>query len=186
MVTGFQFSKDPRLGPGSLWSAMPIPAGKALANAGEKAAIQVLSALILHADGRSPYVFPTVKTIERYVTLKDINIAIATNTLVKFGFIRVEKIKTGRTFRHQYEILRACFHFSEFNEIASRYKMPKGLCCGCRNWVYGDDWYTRRGTDRIADVKFRVHTNCGGIIKELTKAQLKEIQAWEESAGMPN
>jgi len=186
MVKEFQFSKDPRLGPGSLWAAMPIPAGKALANAGEKAAIQVLNALLIHADGRSPKVFPTVKTIERYVTLKDTNIAIAIDTLVKFGFIRVEKIKTGRTHRHQYEILRACFHFSEFNKLASRYKIPKGLCCGCRNWVYGDEWYTRRGTDRIADVKVRVHTNCGGIIKELTKAQLKQIQIWEESAEMPH
>lgn len=186
MVTPFEFSKDPRLGPGSLWSAMPIPAGKALANAGEKAAIQVLNALIIHADGRSSFVFPTIKTIERYVTLKDTNIKVATKTLVKFGFIKVKSIKQGRTFRYQYEILRACFHFSDFNDVASRYKFPKGLCRACKHWVYGDDWYTRRGTDRIADVKVRVHTNCGGIIKELTKAQLKQIQVWEESAGMPN
>ena len=186
MVTAFEFSKDPRLGPGSLWAAKPIPAGKALANAGEKAALQVLDALLYHADGRSQYVYPSIRTIKRYVTLKDTTIKTATNTLIKFGFIKVEKIKQGKTFRYRYEILRACFHFSEFNEVASRYKMPKGLCCGCRHWVYGDDWYTRRGTDRIADVKVRIHKNCGGWIRDLTKAQLRQIQVWEESAGMPN
>jgi hypothetical protein len=186
MVTAFEFSKDPRLGPGSLWAAMPIPAAKALANAGEKAAIQVLSALIIHADGRSSFVFPKVNTIEKYVTLKDTSIKKATNTLMKFGFIKVKNIKTGRTFRYQYEILRACYHFDEFNEVASRYKVPKGLCCACRNWVYGNEWYTRRGTDRIADIQIRIHKNCGGQIKDLTKAQLKQIQDWEESAGMPN
>ena len=186
MNHGISPSKDPRLGPGSLWSAMPIPAIKALANAGEKTAIQVLNALVAHADGRSHTVFPTVDTIERYVSLKDTSIKKATNVLMKFGFIKVKNVKQGRTFRYEYEILRACYHYREFNEVASRYKKQKGLCCVCRNWVYGDEWYTRRGTDRIADIQIRIHKNCGGQIKDLTKAQLKEIQSWEESAGMPN
>lgn len=178
-------SKDPRLGPGSLWAALPIPACRALTYAGEVKASQVLFALILHSNDRSPIVFPSRDTIAKYSGVGKNNITAALKTLVRFGFIKQTQTRVGINHRNEYEILRSCWHWDEFNEIASRYKVPKGLCRACRNWVYGDEWYTRRGNDRNAEVQIRIHKNCGGGIKDLSKAQMKEVRRQEDSAGMP-
>lgn len=178
-------SKDPRLGPGSLWAALPIPACRALTYAGEVKASQVLFALVLHSNGSCPVVYPSRATIIKYSGVGKNSITAALNTLVRFGFIKINHTKLGINGRNEYEILRSCWHWNEFNEIAGRYKVPKGLCRACRIWVYGDEWYTVRGKDRKADVLVRVHKNCGGYIKELTKAQMKEVKRQEELAVMP-
>ena len=111
-------AQDPRLGPGALYVALPVPACKALIWAGEKAAKDVLVALVLHADGRSPFVFPNRETIEDFSGRADENLTKAINVLIKFGFINVTKIKVGRVTRNNYEVLRSCFHWNEFNEVA--------------------------------------------------------------------
>jgi hypothetical protein len=178
-------AQDPRLGPGSLYAAVPIPACKALIWAGEKAAKDVLVALVLHADGRSPYVFPSRETIEDFSGRADENLTKAIKVLVRFGFLSVTKIKVGRVYRNNYEVLRSGFHWKEFNEVASRYKWPKGACKVCRQWVFGDEWYKSRGWRNGVEVTLNLHKNCGGRIVKLTREQIKNIRDQEESAEIP-
>lgn len=177
-------SKDPRLGPGSLWAPLPIPACRALTYAGETKASQLLFALILHSNGDSPVVFPSREALNKYSGVGKNSITSAINTLERFGFIKKSQIKVGANFRNEYEILRSAWHWNEFNEVASRYKVPKGICRACRYWVYGDEWYTKRGQERGAEIRIRIHKNCGGAIKNLTKSQMREIRLVEESAGI--
>lgn len=177
-------SKDPRLGEGSLWAALPIPACRALTYAGQTRARNVLFALVLHSNDRSPRVFPSRETIVKYSGVGKNSISEAVKVLESFGFIKVFKIKQGRTYRNEYEILRSAWHWNEFNEIAARYKVPKGLCMGCRYWVYGDEWYVHRAIVGLAEINVRTHKNCGGRIRNLTKAQILEIRRQEESGGM--
>jgi hypothetical protein len=54
MTKKYERSNDPRLGPGSLWTAMPIPALKTLTYAGETQARDVLNALVLHSGNILP------------------------------------------------------------------------------------------------------------------------------------
>ena len=185
LSTSENFSKDPRLGPGSHYVALPLPASKALVWAGEKAAKDVLVALILHADGRSPFVFPSRETIEDFSGRADENLTAAIKTLERFGFIRVTKIKVGRAYRNNYEVLRSCFHWSEFNDVASRYKWPKVGCKKCRQWVFGDEWYKTRGWRNGIETTVRLHNNCDGLIVRLTRKQIEDIRSQEESAEMP-
>ena len=88
----FKRSKDPRLGKGSLWAALPIPACRALTYAGQGAARDVLVALVLHSNDRSPRVFPSRPTIIKYSGVGKNSITGATKVLVSFGFIKVFKI----------------------------------------------------------------------------------------------
>jgi hypothetical protein len=180
----FNRSKDPRLGKGSLWAALPIPACRALTYAGQGAARDVLVALVLHSNDRSPRVFPSRQTIIKYSGVGKNNITKAIKVLEKFGFIITFKIKQGRTYRNEYEILRSAWHWDEFNEVASRYKVPKGLCLGCRQWLYGNEWFVHRSRVGLAEVTVRSHKNCGGRIRDLTKAQMLEVRRQEESAGI--
>ena len=164
-------SKDPRLGPGSLYAALPIPACRTLTYAGKGQARDVLLALVMHSDGRSPYVFPSREVIERFSGVGSNYITDALKTLVRFGFIKISKTKHGRTTRNHYEILKACYHWSDFNEVANRYKLPRGGCQSCWYLVYGDEWTRGKGIVNGVETSVRYHKNCGGRIKNLTKAQ---------------
>lgn len=177
----FKRSKDPRLGKGSLWATMPIPAYRALTYAGQGAARDVLVALISFSNDRSPRVFPSRPTIIKYSGVGKNSITSSIKVLEKFGFIQKFKIKQGRTYRNEYEILRSAWHWDEFNEVASRYKVPKGLCLGCRQWVYGNEWFLNKARVGLAEVVVRTHKNCGGRVRDLTKAQMLEIRKLEES-----
>ena len=185
MVEGASRSMDPRLGPGSLYSALPIPACRALTYAGQVKSSLLLFSMVLHASGRSPYVFPSRETLIKYSGVGKNSISEALAVLVEFGFIKIERIKRGRTYRNQYEILRSCFHWDEFNKVASRYKVPKGHCTRCQYWVYANGWHYEILQDGLAYVRTRVHNGCGGRIKNLTRKQMLNIRQQEESAGMP-
>ena len=178
-------SKDPRLGPGSLYSIIPIPACRALTYAGHVKASQVLFALSLHSSGAHPVVFPSRATIKKYSGVGKNSISEALKVLQKFGFIKISYVKVGRTHRNEYEILRACFHWDEMNEIASRYKVPKGHCTRCNHWIYRDGWVIQKGRDGIATIQVRIHKNCGGLVQDLNRKQMLSIRSQEESAGMP-
>jgi len=181
-MTEFRRSKDPRLGKGSLWASMPIPAYRALTYAGQGPARDVLVALISSSNDRSPRVFPSRQTISKYSGVGKNNITKALKVLENFGFITKFKIKQGRTYRNEYEILRSAWHWDEFNEVASRYKVPKGLCLACHQWLYGNEWFAHRSGDGLANVTVRSHINCGGRVRDLTKAQMLEVRRQEESA----
>jgi hypothetical protein len=183
LMTERPTSKDPRLGPGSLYAALPIPACKTLTYAGKGQARAVLLALVMHSDGRNPYVFPSREVLERFSGVGSNYITEAIKTLVRFGFIEVTKVKQGRTYRNQYQILRACFHWSEFNDVANRYKLPRGGCQSCRHLVYGDEWTRSKGIVNGVEVLVRYHRNCGGRIKNLTKAQAKDFWNIENPPG---
>jgi hypothetical protein len=178
-------SKDPRLGPGSLYCIVPIPACRALTYAGQVKASQVLFALSLHSSGANSKVFPSRATIIKYSGVGKDSITETLNALQKFGFIKISYVKVGRTYRNEYEILRSGFHWDELNEVASRYKVPKGHCTQCNHWVYRNGWEVQRGRDGIATVQVRIHKNCGGLVKDLTRKQMLNIRSQEESAGMP-
>lgn len=178
-------SQDPRLGKGSLYAALPIPACKALHNAGQKSALNVLVALVIHSDGRSPTVFPSRKTLESYASRTGTTITEANRVLVKFGFVKITKFVKNGTEHNQYEILRACFHWSEFNKVASRYKFPRAICLGCRTLVYGDEWSKSEGLTNGKVVAVRYHDNCGGRISDLTKKEILELRTFEDSAEIP-
>jgi hypothetical protein len=94
-------------------------------------------------------------------------------------------IKTGRTYRNEYEILRASWHWDEFNEFASRFKNPKGHCIKCGHWIYEESWYKDRAYDGLAVIQIRVHKGCGGRVKDLTKKQMNIVREMEESAEIP-
>ena len=93
----FKRSKDPRLGKGSLWAALPIPACRALTYAGQGAARDVLVALVLHSNDRSPRVFPSRPTIIKYSGVGKNSLTNAIKVLEKFGFIEKFKIKLSST-----------------------------------------------------------------------------------------
>ena len=177
-------SEDPRLGPGSLYAKIPIPACRALTYAGHVKASQVLFALSLHSSGAHPIVFPSRATIKKYSGVGKDSISEALKVLVKFGFIKISYIKVGRTYRNQYEILRAGFHWDELNEVASRYKVPKGHCTRCNHWIYRGGWSVQEGKDGLATVQVRIHKICGGIVKDLTRKQILNIRSQEESGGI--
>jgi predicted Rdx family selenoprotein len=184
MVNDNSRSEDPRLGPGSLYAKIPIPACRALTYAGQVKASQVLFALSLHSSGSNPIVFPNRKTIVKYSGVGKDSISEALKVLVKFGFIKISYIKVGRTSRNQYEILRACFHWDELNEVASRYKVPKGYCTRCSHWIYRGGWSVQEGKDGLATVQVRIHKICGGIVRDLTRKQMLNIRSQEESGGI--
>ncbi len=178
-------SKDPRLGPGSLWAPLPIPACRALTYAGQIKASQLLFAMVLHASGNSPYVFPSRETLSKYSGVGKNSITQALAVLERFGFIRIDEIKQGPTYRNRYELLRACWHWDEFNEVASRYKVPKGHCTKCGNWIYSASWYYENRRSGLATIRTRVHFNCGGVVKNLNRNQMLITRQQEEAAGMP-
>ena len=184
MVNENRRSEDPRLGPGSLYAKIPIPACRALTNAGQVKASQVIFALSLHSSGANPIVFPKRETIVKYSGVGKDSISDALKVLVKFGFIKISYIKVGRTYRNQYEILRACFHWDELNEIASRYKVPKGHCTRCNHWIYRGGWSVQEGKNGLAIVQVRIHKICGGIVKDLTRKKMLNIRSQEESGGI--
>ena len=186
MTKKYQRSNDPRLGPGSLWTAMPIPALKTLTYAGETQARDVLSALVLHSGNDTPYVFPSVETIIRFSGVGRNNIKKSVDVLVKYGFITVKKIPKGKACRHQYQILKACFHYSDFNEVAQRFIVPKGVCGACQALTSGHEWIANEGITNDIRVSIWYHINCGGRIKKLTKDQIKEFKKSRELGEVPS
>ena len=185
MAENFVRSKDPRLGPGSLWAAIPIPACRVLTYGGHVKAALVLYALVLHSNDRGPTVFPSRATIKKFSGVGKNSITECIKILEYFGFVKIQKIKTGRTYRNEYEILRASWHWDEFNEFASRFKNPKGHCIKCNQWIYEDSWYKDRAYDGLAVIQIRVHKGCGGCVKDLTKKQMNIVREMEESAEIP-
>jgi len=186
MTKKYERSNDPRLGPGSLWTATPIPALKTLTYADEKQARDVLGALILHSGNDTPYVFPSVETIARFSSVGRNNIKKSIDILVNYGFIKVTKIPKGKVCRNQYEILKACFHYSEFNEVAQRFIVPKGVCGACGALTSGHEWIASEGLVNNVPVRIPYHFNCGGRIKKLTKSQSQEFKKSRESGEVPS
>jgi len=186
MTKKYERSNDPRLGPGSLWTAMPIPALKTLTYAGETQARDVLSALVLHSGNNTPYVFPSVETIIRFSGVGRNSIKKSVDVLVDYGFIKVKKIPKGKACRHQYQILKACFHYSDFNEVAQRFIVPKGVCGACQALTSGHEWIANEGIINDIRVSIWYHINCGGRIKKLTKEQIKEFKKSRKLGEVPS
>lgn len=182
---GYASSKDPRLGAGSLWAALPIPACRALTYAGHVKSSQLLFAMILHSNDKSSAVFPSRDTLSKYSGVGKNSITAATKILEEFGFIEIRKIRIGRVHRNEYEILRAAWHWDEFNKVASRYKIPKGHCRACGHWLYSLGWHYEERIDGLAKVRMKIHTGCGGRVVNLTREQILNIRRQEESAEFP-
>ena len=149
-----------------------------------KAAL-VLYALVLHSNDRGPTVFPSRQTIAKFSGVGKNSITKSLKTLEYFGFVTINRIKTGRTYRNEYEILRPSWHWDEFNENASRFKNPKGHCTKCGHWSYEESWSKQRASDGLATIQIRIHNGCGGRIKDLTKKQMDNVRSQEESAEIP-
>ena len=115
------------LGPGTLWTAYPIPAVKVLTWSNNGRARNVLLALLAFSGKRVGRVFPSVITIAEYSGVGRNNIKAALDTLVKFGFINIEKTKIGRkNSRNSYTFNLGCWSY-RFTVMVLTYSLRRRL-----------------------------------------------------------
>jgi hypothetical protein len=149
-----------QLGPGSLYSAFPIPAFQSLASAGEHSANRVLSALVSHLGKDSNLIFPSIETLTKETGMNRSSVVKALNVLYDFGFIHKFKTKAGKHLRNNYIILPAAYNRSRFSGLAAQREIPIGVCQACGN-------LTKRSSVGIWGVgEGYAHFGCGGRILE--------------------
>ena len=165
------------LGPGTLWTAYPIPAVKVLTWSNNGRARNVLLALLAFSGKRVGRVFPSVITIEEYSGVGRNNIKAALDTLVKFGFINIEKTKIGRkNSRNSYTFNLGCWSYYEMNDYAKKFEYPRYFCPTCDTYIFGYDLFgSREGKDGVQTM-VRRHLVCREPVRRVSKKEIDQLK----------
>ena len=165
------------LGPGTLWTAYPIPAVKVLTWSNNGRARNVLLALLAFSGKRVGRVFPSVITIAEYSGVGKNNIKAALDTLVKFGFINIEKTKIGRkNSRNSYTFNLGCWSYYEMNDYAKKFEYPRYSCPTCDTYIFGYDLFgSREGKDGVQTM-VRRHLVCREPVRRVSKKEIDQLK----------
>jgi hypothetical protein len=149
-----------QLGPGSLYAALPIPAFKTLAEAGEHSANRVLTALVSHLGKDLNLAFPSYETLCRTTGMNRNSVSRALKVLYDYGFVYRYKTKTDKHWRNNYLILPSAYNYSKFTGKAAKAQRFLGVCRSCEVLVNRSDVGVWGNSEGFA------HFGCGGLIKE--------------------
>lgn len=152
---------------GGLYSPLPIPACRALGNAGEYDAQRVLLCLVAHLGSNGNRVWPSYSAITQYCGIHRSLIRKSLDVLVEFGFIKVFQNYKGKNKQNVYVILEACYHIEKFNSVASEYKITTFICRRCANKLSGGEF--KEGP------LGRIHLGCGGSVKPIGKIRYATV-----------
>jgi hypothetical protein len=147
--------------PPGLWAPLPIPAIKFLVRNGHRPASRILYAIVLHKGTPNAPIFPSYEALALYACVGENSIRGCLNTLQKYGFIKVTKMRSGKKEQNYYTILDKAYNL-ELNPKAKNSQPQEVMICNsCWDDIeptkaevyYSVDWEGRR------EKKFR-HFGC--------------------------
>lgn len=153
---------------GGLYSPLPIPAYKILAQAKEHIAKDVLICLVSHLGKGNRSVFPSYDTIARETGRSRNSIAEGIRTLQEFEFIKVFRWKEGKHKRNRYYLQDACWKARRMNDKSSPLLPLVGVCTQCKSPLSMNE--VQEGSSGFH------HLRCGGRVlgaKKLAKLSTK-------------
>jgi len=165
------------LGPGTLWTAYPIPAVKVLTWSNNGRARSVLLGLLAFSGKRVGRVFPSVITIAQFSGVGRNNIKESLDILVKFGFINIEKTKVGRkNSRNFYTFNLGCWSYYEMNDLAKKFEYPRYFCPICEMYIFGYDLFGSKESKDGVYTMVRRHLVCRESVRRVTKKEIDELK----------
>jgi hypothetical protein len=165
------------LGPGTLWTAYPIPAVKVLTWSNNGRARSVLLGLLAFSGKRVGRVFPSVITIAQFSGVGRNNIKESLDILVKFGFINIEKTKVGRkNSRNSYTFNLGCWSYYEMNDLAKKFEYPRYFCPICEMYIFGYDLFGSKESKDGVYTMVRRHLVCRESVRRVTKKEIDELK----------
>ena len=165
------------LGPGTLWTFYPIPAVKVLTWSNNGRARQVLLGLLAFSGKGVGRVFPSVITIAEYSGVGRNNIKAALDTLVKFGFINIEKTKIGRkNSRNSYTFNLGCWSYYEMTDYAKKFEYPRYFCPTCDKYIFGYDLFGSRESKDGVQTMVRRHLVCREPVRRVSKKEIDQLK----------
>lgn len=153
--------------PGGLYSGLAIPAYRALANAEEYKAQQVLVCLLSYLGSNGRKVYPTYTQITQLSGVHRSSIRKALDVLVEFGFVTIYRGHTGKHIKNFYYINDSVYHVSDFNSVASKFKVRMFVCQRCANKLAGGEFKKGPTED--------IHLGCGGTVVPLKNIQYATV-----------
>jgi len=90
---------------GSLWTPTPIAAINRLIRIGNRPAARVLQAISNHLGPGLVAVFPSYPRLASYACVSENNLREHLNTLQRFGYLKIEKVREGKKTKNYYTIL---------------------------------------------------------------------------------
>jgi len=144
-----------------LWSHLPIPAYKLLAEKCEWNAQRVLVCLISYLGGINGfYVWPTYSQIQERSGVSRKKIRDALDVLENLGLIKVFANRTGtkgKWSNNKYLIKMACWDVSKMNDLALDWIPKTHRCTGCGHLLSEGQFGDEGGV-------YRPHWACGGQV----------------------
>lgn len=150
------YDDDLNFGKGKLYSALPIPAYKALAKTKDWPAQRVLVGLVSFAGKNTRCVFPSYTKLCKVTGLTRSTVSLGLKSLVEYGLIKVHSYYADGKKRSKYFLQDACWDTSRMSGDLRRFTRKVASCDRCGKSLdrgefgVGPDW--------------AVHWGCGGIV----------------------
>jgi hypothetical protein len=150
------YDNDLNFGKGKLYSALPIPAYKALAKAKEWPAQRVLIGLMSFAGKNTRCVFPSYTKLSQITGMTRSTVSKGLKTLAEYELIKVFRFYKDGKLHNKYYLQDACWDSSRLKGALRQYTKKVAMCDACGKSLnrgefgIGPDW--------------AVHWGCGGFI----------------------
>ncbi len=174
-----QSSKKRFLPEGSLWTPSPIAAINKLIHTRNRPAARVLQAISNHLGPGLVAVFPSYPRLASYACVSENNLREHLDTLQRFGYLKVEKVREGRKTKNYYTILDKAWMATENPKSKWRgnrlNSSKQWICHTCWNDVLESEaeFISSRDWDGNLDQRW-IHTEC----KWRGSARLEEATEW--------
>lgn len=165
---------------GSLWTPTPIAAINRLIHIGNRPAARVLQAISNHLGPGLVAVFPSYPRLASYACVSENNLREHLNTLQRFGYLKIEKVREGKKTKNYYTILDKAWLATE--NPKSKWKGNK--IDTSKEWICHSCWrdvleteaeqVSSRDGDGKVDKRW-VHSECW---QRGNSARLEEATEW--------
>lgn len=174
------YDNDLNFGKGKLYSALPIPAYKALAKTQDWPAQRVLVGLVSFAGKNSRYVFPSYTKLCKVTGMSRSTVSRGLKSLTEYGLVKIHThYQEGRKY-NKYYLQDACWDSSRMQGELRRFTRKVAMCDACGKSLdrgefgIGPDWAAHWGCGGIV-IPFKSYLDILDSRKQQSKEQGKDL-----------
>ena len=123
-----RYDEDLNFGKGKLYSALPIPAYKALAKAKDWPAQRVLVGLVSFAGKNQRSVYPSYTKLCQMTGLARSTVSQGLTSLVEYGFLKIHRYYADGKLHNKYYLQDACWDSSKMKSEILRFTKKVATC----------------------------------------------------------
>ena len=169
-------SEELNFGKGKLYSALPIPAYKALGKMSEYPAQRVLVGLVSFTGKNQRMAHPSYTTLCQVTGMARSTVSKALTKLVEYGLVKIVKFPKNGHLQNKYYLQDACWDSSRMKGGIKNFTKKAGSCDRCGKFV-------DRGEFGVGPT-WTAHWGCGGEIT-LFRSQVDPVERKRRRSSSP-